>query len=777
MISNSKEKTYLLYSQFILLFFYFFSTLQQNHSMSIFFSSLIAIFASVIIFISTKEYTLSKVYAFLLSFACFMWGSAGLLWLMYTNLFSINPDYSINIKILHQVPNLICFIFLAIYIYKNHSYWNQKQLFIDIFTFIYINVLLLWSYFFAQAQIDFGFNFDYVFSIVNMFINILNLALIATICFTKKFNHMHLSLSLILITFTLIAVADFYSLYLGLINVEAANPFINIIYVLCIFLFSIAATYEAMHPTPPETMSRNNFVENTKKPNKLIILYLVLPSILFLLKFLNFTTFIFISTILILYWNFRANVHSNILGKILLKSEKEMNEHLENLVQERTMELSITNKYLEEISNIDPLTGLSNRKHLLTYLKSLLSSDQTASFALLYIDTNRFKHINDSCGHEIGDGVLSTLGMRFSELTSADCLTFRIGNDEFAVILHNFKDKNEISTFAEKILEQIQLPILIPPYSFTLGASIGIAVYPTDTKKKDILMRYADIAMNEIKASNHKNDYLFFDKAFTEKINKRQELEFLLQNADYDKEFQLYFQPQYHAEKQTLVGMEALIRWIHPEKGFIPPSDFIPIAEENGLIVEIGEWVINRAFTQIKQWNETLNQNFRMSINISPIQIKNTAFLERFTAKLESYGVNPEWIDLEITESVAMISTATIENIFHSFNTIGLNISIDDFGTGYSSLSYIRKYEIDRLKIAKELIDNIDHDENALLIVQAIIMMAKGLHLTTLSEGVEEPSQLAILNSLGCDEIQGYIFGKPVPSDEFEKLHFQGKDF
>ncbi|WP_312071591.1 bifunctional diguanylate cyclase/phosphodiesterase [Anaerotignum propionicum] len=459
------------------------------------------------------------------------------------------------------------------------------------------------------------------------------------------------------------------------------------------------------------------------------------------------------------------------LDRLMLKTEKEINEYLEKQIAERTKELNLVNQNLEEISNRDVLTGLYNRRYLIHHLENLVSANGVENFALLYIDANRFKPINDSYGHSIGDKVLAALGNRFSEFCSPKCTPFRIGGDEFAVIIENYVDKFEISDIADKIFEKLQLPISVSPYTFTLTASIGITLYPEDALDKDVLIRYADIAMYEVKSSHHKNNYLFFDKNFIEKINKKHEIEFLLQNADYNKEFMLFYQPQYNIENQRLVGMEALIRWQHPEKGFISPSEFIPIAEETGMIIHIGEWVAENAFSQIKKWNESYSMNLKMSINISPIQIKNIGFIEWLQEKMQAENIHAEWIDLEITESVAMISTSSIEKIFDFLNEMGISISIDDFGTGYSSLSYIRKYNIDRLKIAKELIDTIAYDENALLIVQAIIMMASGLNLKTISEGVEETEQLAILKKLGCNEVQGYIFGKPVPSDEFEKLH------
>lgn len=774
--SLTRKKIQTVYPLLLFVLLYFVSVLLKNDLWGNILSPLVAFFSALLILSSMKVVKTHKAYGVLLFCCSFVWGVADFFWLIYENIFFSNPVEVPYINGLYVFPNVFFTGFLSLYIYKNRIYWNLQQFFIDIFTFTAIGMVLVWAFIFSKTGLQFTFDFNYILIIVYVFFDFLIMVEIGLICFSKSFKNINFSLSLILVSFAVFVLADFYYAYLSLMESYKANTIIDFVYIISIVLFSFASVHESLHPSVPKALSKDQLSENLRKPKKTGLLVVLLFFLFYLLDFFSFITLMLAVFIFVLYWVLTTNIRANMLDRLLLKTEKEMNEHLEKKIQERTKELSFTNQHLEEISNRDALTGLYNRRYLINYLDVLTSSEETKPFALLYIDTNRFKPINDSYGHEIGDKVLFSLGMRLLEYCTAKCTAFRIGGDEFAVILRDFNDVTEVSAIAEKILEKLQLPISLPPYSFTLSASIGIALYPRDAKKKDVLLRYADIAMYEVKSSDHKNDYLFFDKVFTEKINKRHELEFLLQNADYDKEFKLYYQPQYSTENQTLVGMEALIRWIHPQRGFIPPSDFIPIAEENGLIIDIGEWVIDNAFAQIKKWNQSFDEKFRMSINISPIQIKNTGFLEWFVKKIEKENMNPEWIDLEITESVAMISTTSIEKIFDLLNDIGVNISIDDFGTGYSSLSYIRKYKIDRLKIAKELIDNIDHDENALLIVQAIIMMAKGMQLKTISEGVEDTSQLAILNGLGCDEIQGYIFGKPVPSDEFEKQHFAVKN-
>lgn len=771
MLNRPRKLLYLLPLLF-LVFLFSVCILLENDFWGNIFSTVIAFLSAATIFLTMKKIKTSRLYVLLLFLCCLVWGMADLLWLIFSNVLFIDPIDPIFLNFLYTIPNILFTILLTLYIYNNQENWNLQQLLIDIFTFVAFGMVLMWSFIFSNTNLQINYDFNLFLTILYIFLDFFVMVEIGLICFSKGFKNFSTSLILVMLGIFVFAIADFYFAYLDLLNTYKANTIVDLIYIICIILFALGAIQEATHPTIAKKTSPKTLSENLRKPKFSVIVFLATYYILFSLKIFNFYTLLSTVIISVFYWVLTTNTRANTIDKLMLKSEKEMNEQLESLIDQRTKELSLANQHLKEISNKDALTGLYNRRYLIKQLDSLISSKQTNSFALLYIDANRFKPINDSYGHEIGDKVLIALGNRFLQNYSSNGTAFRIGGDEFALIVDNFSDKQEIVSLTQKTLEMVQQPIVVSPYCFTLSASIGIALYPNDATEKDVLMRYADIAMYEVKSSNQKNNYMFFDKSFINRINKKIEVEFLLQNADFDKEFMLFFQPQFNTKTRTLIGMEALIRWFHPQKGFIPPSEFIPIAEENGMIITIGEWVIDNAFRQIKHWNLNFKQNLRMSINISPVQIKNTGFLDWFIDRVAKEQIRPEWIDLEITETVAMISNTSIENIFHSLNELGVSISIDDFGTGYSSLSYIRKYNIDRLKIAKELIDNIDCDENALLIVQAIIMMAKGMQLRTISEGVEDDNQLGILTALECDEIQGYIYGKPISEDEFEKKYF-----
>lgn len=769
-MQNYQRSLFLVYPLLIAFLFYIASIIFKNELWSDVLSPGIALLSSLFIFLSILDKRSNKIQGILLLLCCFIWGFADFLWFISEDFVRANPLYIPLYYSLYVFPNIFFAIFLTHYIYKSQINWNIYQLIIDILAFCSLGMLLLWSTIFSNMEIKNLFNFNHGFIVFYIFLDFFIITETFIICISKNLK-IEFGLLLILLGIFIFTMTDFYYAFLSLDSEYTANALVDITYILCLVLFSLGTFYDMVHPSPLKHQKQKKLSENLRKPDKVIFMLLVLFSFFYYIDYLSFNAYMQMIMICVIYWVLSTNIRANVLDRLMLKTEKENNEYLEKQITERTKELNLANRNLEEISNHDVLTGLYNRRYLIYHLDNLISANGVKNFALLYIDANRFKPINDSYGHAIGDKVLAALGNRFSSFCSSKCTPFRIGGDEFAVIIKNYEDKSEISDFADKLFEILQLPISISPYIFTLTASIGITLYPEDSIDKDVLIRYADIAMYEVKSSHHKNNYLFFDRNFIDKINKKQEIEFLLQNADFNKEFTLFYQPQYNIQNQKLVGMEALIRWHHPEKGLISPSEFIPIAEETGMIIHLGEWIAETAFSQIKKWNETYSMNLKMSINISPVQIKNIGFIEWLQEKIKAEGIHTEWIDLEITESVAMISASSIENIFHFLKEMGIGISIDDFGTGYSSLSYIRKYNIDRLKIAKELIDSIAYDENALLIVQAIIMMATGLNLKTISEGVEEAEQLEILKKLGCNEVQGYIGGKPVPGGEFEKLH------
>ncbi|WP_297990010.1 bifunctional diguanylate cyclase/phosphodiesterase, partial [uncultured Anoxybacillus sp.] len=301
-----------------------------------------------------------------------------------------------------------------------------------------------------------------------------------------------------------------------------------------------------------------------------------------------------------------------------------------------------------------------------------------------------------------------------------------------------------------------------------------IAVYPFDGETSDTLMKHADIAMYRAKEQG-KNQYQFFNSEMDRIVLQKTIIETALHEAIEKKQFTLFYQPQFDVQTKELIGMEALIRWIHPKLGTISPSIFIPIAEETGQIIPIGEWVIEEACRQMKSWNEQTGRSLRISVNISPKQFLKENFVEHIHSVLQNTPLPPRQLDLEITEGVAVFKEQYTIHKLQQLKQLGVHISIDDFGTGYSSLSYLRKFPIDRLKIAKPFIDGITEEKEDVAVVKAIIVLAKNLKLRVIAEGVETLQQLDLLRSLQCDEIQGYVLGKPLPADGFEKTYMKNQ--
>nr|WP_315021166.1 bifunctional diguanylate cyclase/phosphodiesterase [uncultured Aminipila sp.] len=764
------KQKHIVFILLVLFFIYFTSVLLQSDFWGNVLSPIVAFLSSAVIITSVSKIKDHKICWVLLFLCPLIWGIADFLWLIYDDIFLIEP-MSVNfINALYTFPNIFIAAAITCYYAQNLKKWNLYQLVLDMMAISAILAVLLWSFIFSRTLLQFHVNFEYINTMICIFFDFYILSGVIVAFISTGIKNIGKRYFLVIAGIGAITFIDYYYAYLYLMDLYQANTLVDGIYMIGHVLFALGAVYEAMQIETKEERDTEAFPENIRKPQKIIFVFILL-GILYITNFVTLKLLINCFAVGIVYWILTAQIQEGIHSKYLLKTEVKLNKHLEKVVAERTKELIIANKNLEEISNRDPLTGLYNRRQLIKYLDPLISCKTKKSFALLYIDANRFKAINDSYGHQIGDQVLCALGNRLTKNCMPNCTLFRIGGDEFAVIIDNNIEKKYICSVAEKLLELIQMPISVSPYVFTVTASIGIVSYPKDAEDRNVLMRYADIVMYEAKKAYSGNNYLFFDSAINEKIVRKNEIEILLRRADYDKEFVVYYQPQYSTDGQCLIGMEALLRWIHPEKGFISPGEFIPIAEECGAIIQIGEWVIDKAFRQIKKWNEIYSLNLKISINVSPLQIEKTNFINWFREKLYAGNIDSSWVDLEITEGSAMIPNETNEEAFSSFAEMGINTSIDDFGTGYASLNYIKKFDFNRLKIAKELIDNIAEDKNAILIVQAIIMMARGMGIKTIAEGVEDISQLQILEKLGCDEIQGYIFGRPIPVEEFEKEH------
>ncbi len=386
--------------------------------------------------------------------------------------------------------------------------------------------------------------------------------------------------------------------------------------------------------------------------------------------------------------------------------------------------------------------------------------------ALFFIDLDGFKTINDSLGHGVGDKMLVSVASRLKERIRESDTISRHGGDEF-ILVSSIESSTNAVGIAREILQRFKQPFYIQDQILSVSASIGIAIYPDNGLDYETLLKEADIAMYHAKESG-KNGYAFSKEGMSANILNQLTIQNELPKALEENQFELYYQPQVDLNGTQVIGVEALIRWHHPEHGMISPIDFIPIAENSGHIIALGEWIIHEACKQVAQWNRMRQRALVVAVNISAIQFKRGNLVAIVVDALHTSGLRPALLELEMTESIMMHNIESVLTTVQELKAMGVKLSIDDFGTGYSSLSYLKHFTTDKLKIDRSFVMDILQDEEDAAIVRAIIQMAKGLHLRTIAEGVEDEKTLEILKSYGCDEVQGYYFAKPMNPKDFE---------
>ena len=453
------------------------------------------------------------------------------------------------------------------------------------------------------------------------------------------------------------------------------------------------------------------------------------------------------------------------------------NFRLKQIVQERTATLEEKIIQLREkeetirlIAYHDMLTNLPNRRMFIEQLRQKTTAAQgnNQHFAVVFLDLDDFKRINDAMGHAAGDEFLRIVAQRLQRCLQETGTVYRLGGDEFILLFSDTSDYSHTLAIVELVISAIRMPWSFRDSDFYLSASIGIAMYPKNGQDPEFLIKAADIAMYEAKRQG-KNRYQFFSEDMHSKSIEKLILESELHQALANSEFILYYQPQVDCNT-SIIGVEALIRWKHPTKGLLPPGVFIPLAEETGLIVPIGDWAIRTACRQCMEWQNSGQPPLRVSVNLSVRQLQHTDLLEKIRTVLLETGLPPHLLELEITETVAVTHADLVVPIMDSLRALGVRLALDDFGTGYSSIMYLKKFPIDILKIDKSFIQDItlNHDNEA--IIQTIFKLAEILQISTVAEGVETEEQYKRLRSLACPIMQGYLFSRPIPAEELQEF-------
>jgi diguanylate cyclase (GGDEF)-like protein len=424
--------------------------------------------------------------------------------------------------------------------------------------------------------------------------------------------------------------------------------------------------------------------------------------------------------------------------------------------------------HVARLASEDPLTGLPNRRVFRATLDDLCrryrnqwTGSERAAFAVLFLDVDRFKVINDTLGHRVGDMLLQEVAKRLESSLPKSNILARLGGDEFAVVVPAAGSLAELEILAKQIVDAVVRPYEIDGYQIRSSASIGIAVGPRDGDDVDELLMAADLALYAVKADS-RGAYKFYNRAMNSDLNDRRELELHLRDAIERNELELHYQPVIDLKRNVITGFEALARWCHPVKGMVPPALFIPVAEDSGLIISIGEWALKEACRQAAHWPN----NLRVAVNLSPVQLLAPNLPEIVQAALAESGLAPQRLEIEITERIIMEDTERTLSNLRSLKSLGVRIAMDDFGTGYSSLSYLRRFPFDKIKVDRTFVSDLAEGTEQVVIVQAVVSIARALGLTTTAEGVEVGFQRDYLAALGYDEAQGYLFSPAVPIDQ-----------
>jgi diguanylate cyclase len=708
-----------------------------------------------------------------------------LVWLFLSigSFFHFIAELSRYYTILSELPDLFIMLeiisFLIAFIYKirnSSKNLNFIKFIFDTCIIMTVAVTFSWHFIIREILIQHSSQ-SFLSQVVSIGYPIGDLILLfgaAVFCLgAEKFFPLRV-LPILLVSLALQVGVDTTYLYLELTTI----PFIESLFLpigpLALLLMAIAGTYALDEVTTEvQSLPRKNKIDTLKDS---ISLRLVLPYISVILLFMlmiyqnkEHKSLVIGSAIAILLVILR-HVFTSLENQTLLSKYHDLTEELEQKIGERTEELSSKNQQLlaavrkmKHMAYHDVLSGLPNRRMFLERLVKAMEEANTHHFkiAVIFIDLDRFKNINDTLGHEFGDLLLKHVSNQMIKSVRKIDTISRQGGDEFTILLNRIRSEEDVIPLVERIRSIVSKPIVISGQELHVSMSIGIAFYPTDGKSTEEIMKNADMAMYRAKEEGRDN-YKFFSIDMNKAISRKMALENGLRKALKNNEFVLNYQPQVSLQTGEMIGVEALLRWNTIEAGMVSPKHFNPVAEDSGLIIPIGEWVLTHACMQGKAWHDSAHPHLKVAVNLSPVQFLHINLVEMIRKALKTSGFDPNCLELEITEGIAFTDAEAAIKKMQEIRDLGVRISIDDFGTGYSSFVYLKRFPINALKIPKPFIQDILNNDKDKALVETMIYLAHSLRLTVVAEGIERKDQLLFLKELHCDAVQGDLYSKPL---------------
>lgn len=705
-------------------------------------------------FVKESDSTLKKAGIFW-TLSIFSWGTFDIMWAVTEIIFKKNPDNIFVISYGYNLTNVFLLTALIIAGYHELKKWNRVQVLVDTVAISICTGVLAWVIFLNQNMKNIIILKDDWISMSSVIINILMFSWMCIWIFSIRKGRLPLSLVLSLSGVLVFFISDTIYYYEYFYTKYDPNSLLDGLYVISFGLMGLGNYVKVLkQEKPPEDQ-----LSSTAGVEKGVFL-LATPLALLIFKGFQWQYLLITLSVIMFYFVFTNYIQKNVYRDEIFQKELKLNLDLEKKVAERTEELN-------SMLNRDMITGLYSRRYFLERLdKKMLELEENENILLFYIDVNRYKMIKTMFGNYIGEKTLIELGRRLSCYEhDLESILASYGEDVFVFAIRGYYTYAKGVEVAKKLITLSSDIYRIDNFDIRVTVNIGISRYPTDSKTRDELIKHADIAMSQARTLGF-NKIMTFDKKLVEMVSNKNRIEIMLKKVHYDHDFFLYFQPQILLKDESLIGFEALIRWKTQTGEFISPADFIPIAEETGVIIPLGYWVMEKAISQLASWKSISRQEPRIAINVSVKQLNDANFLNRLQEIMRINSINPERVEIEIIESIQLEESPEIKDIMKRIKNMGVSIAVDDFGTGYSSLYYLKNLPIDRIKIAKPLIDRIDQDAYDYTIVKTVIDIARVKGIKVIAEGVETKEQLDCLRELDCDEIQGYYFARPMPPEE-----------